>query len=167
MSTTISFVLLVGSVAASPGIVALESILDSIESKVVALARKIEQQHAARCDLEYESCEGSMWDSCTSSLPAGRCDAGVRTPLCGALCGMTFDYTVSAVTLPPGSDRLGISIADRLKETACYTNPLEPMFLANNEEFNSTGLFSVLPNQYFGDRHGLFRMYPGRHFEKW
>ena len=38
------------------------------------------------------------------------------------------------VSLPPGSDVLGISIADRLKETACYLNPLEAVYLQNNED---------------------------------
>ena len=105
-------------------------------------------------------------DSCTAELPNSRCDAGVRSPLCGALCGLSFDYTTSTVTLPPGQDTRGISIPDRIKETACYTNALEPIFKKNHKEFNATGLYKVLPNQYFGDRHGLFRMFPGRHFDK-
>ena len=58
------------------------------------------------------------------------------------------------------------SIPDRIKETACYTNALEPIFKKNNDDFNKSGLYKILPNQYFGDRHGLFRMFPGRHFEK-
>lgn len=146
---------------------ALGAMLDGLETKATALAVKIEDQHNKRCDLEYQdSCEGSMWDSCTAELPNSRCDAGVRSPLCGALCGLSFDYTTSTVTLPPGQDTRGISIPDRIKETACYTNALEPIFKKNHKEFNASGLYKVLPNQYFGDRHGLFRMFPGRHFDK-
>ena len=146
---------------------ALASMLDNLETKAQELARKIEEQHSKRCDFEYQDTyEGSMWDSCTAELPDSRCDAGIRSPLCGALCGLSTDYTTSAVTLPPGSDVRGISIPDRIKETACYTNALEPIFKKNNEEFNKSGLYKVLPNQYFGDRHGLFRMFPGRHFER-
>lgn len=159
--------LIMPAVAAATAAETLNTMLDGLEKKASDLAAKIAEQHSKRCDLEYQdSCEGSMYDSCTAELPESRCDSAIRAPLCGALCGLSFDYTTSTVTLPPESDVKGISIPDRIKETACYTNALEPMFKANNKEFNATGLYKVLPNQYFGDRHGFFRMYPGRHFEK-
>ena len=165
MLAVLPFISVATAGAIRPALVELNELLDSVENKVLKLSAKIEQQHAGRCTADYSKCEGSMFDTCVSELPSGRCDSGIRSPLCGALCGMTFDYSTSTINIPPGQDVKAVDIHDRIKETACYTNALDSMFKQNNEGFNATGLYEILPNQYFGDRHGFFRLYPGRHFE--
>jgi len=153
----------------------LELLIDKMENDVLELAEQVEEAFQDRCTTALNDCSYNNYDSCVSQFLSPTCyksDELVTTCSSGPSdsCAALFDFNSSNVVLPleiaNGID--GNPTNPQVIESVCYTRQLDEFFLnkrsTDMQYWRSFGVDS--PPMFFGSQEGMFRIFPGRHYEK-
>jgi len=153
----------------------LELLIDKMENDVLELAEQVEEAFQDRCTTALNDCSYNNYDSCVSQFLSPTCyksDELVTTCSSGPSdsCAALFDFNSSNVVLPleiaNGFD--GNPTNPQVIESVCYTRQLDEFFLNKRRTdmhyWRSVGVDS--PPMFFGSQEGMFRIFPGRHYEK-
>jgi len=152
----------------------LELLIDKMENDVLELAEQVEEAFQDRCTTALNDCSYNNYDSCVSQFLSPTCyksDELVTTCSSGPSdsCAALFDFNSSNVILPSeiadGKD--GNPTNPQVIESVCYTRQLDSFFSQKRrtdaDYWRSFGVES--PPMFFGSQEGMFRIFPGRHFE--
>lgn len=174
-ATTAALVLVFLPASTMAGTVELERLIDKMEMDVLELAKAVEAAFQDRCTTALNDCGHNNFDSCVSQFPsptcyksdefATNCSTG-NSDTCAAL----FDFNSSNVVLPSkiANGNHGNPTNPQVIESVCYTRQLDEFFLnKRSTDVNYWRSFGVdSPPMFFGSQEGMFRIFPGRHYEK-
>jgi len=147
----------------------VKSILQQMETDVLAFRDEMERVYGARCEVNtLTECADSNFNDCSSVFPDQQCmnadELVIATCGDGKSCNALWDKHISTVSLPAtlaqGSSRNPDD--DEVIESACYSRLAEQYMMNKykaDEEYWAK--YNVQPSwTYFGAHNGLFRKIP-------
>jgi len=153
-------------------------LFQKLEEDCLEFARQVEEAYEFnnRCDASIlQTCDRSNHDECNTIFPNLTCQNkghDLETLVCaeaGQCMTSGFDTSQSVIRLPPYVTLTEDGNPDpsntEVIETICFTQQLDPWFQEKRDEdlefYQGYGIDP--PQMHYGDRNGVFRLYPARH----
>mmetsp|Transcript_28666 Transcript_28666/g.52977 ORF Transcript_28666/g.52977 Transcript_28666/m.52977 type:complete len:655 (+) Transcript_28666:127-2091(+) len=153
----------------------VKSILQRMETDVLAFRDEMERVYSARCETKtLTECAESNFNDCSSMFPSQQCAKADELifSACrdGETCNALWDKTLSTVSIPAALAQgpLDNPNDNEVIESACYSRLAEQYMIdkyKTDEEYWAK--YNVQPSwTYFGAHNGLFRRIPAIHQEE-
>mmetsp|Transcript_2336 Transcript_2336/g.3623 ORF Transcript_2336/g.3623 Transcript_2336/m.3623 type:complete len:650 (-) Transcript_2336:61-2010(-) len=153
----------------------VKSILQRMETDVLAFRDEMERVYSARCETKtLTECAETNFNDCSSTFPSQQCAKADELVFSacgdGETCNALWDKTLSTVSVPAALAQGPSNNPNdnEVIESACYSRLAEQYMIdkyKTDEEYWAK--YNVQPSwTYFGAHNGLFRRIPAIHQEE-